>query len=161
MAQVDWDRWFIKMAMLAAEKSKDRSTKVGCVLVGEDNEVLSIGFNGFPRGVDDSIEERYERPQKYEWTEHSERNAIYNAARQGIRLKGSRAYFAWMSPPCADCTRALIQAGIVELIMPDIPFPGVGNGSFYSTEGTAPVMLKETGIPMRVIKWEDKDVCIN
>jgi dCMP deaminase len=169
---MDWDEYFIKQAMLASEKSKDPNTKVGCVIVGEDNVVLSIGFNGFPRGVHETHEEfffengqrkpkpnptrllenRWERPEKYNWIEHAERNAIYNAARHGIRLKGAKAYLNWMPIPCVDCTRALIQSGIVEIIGPDIPFPGQGAGVHYSLSQSND-MLYESLVKVRVVKW--------
>lgn len=115
-----WDSYFMTMANHVATRSKDRSTKVGCVIVGPDNEVRSTGYNSFPRGINDDAPERHERPEKYLWTEHAERNAIYNAARMGTPLKGCRAYLPWF--PCMDCARALVQAGIVELvaIRPDL-----------------------------------------
>lgn len=116
-----WDEFFINMTHIIASKSKDRSTGVGAVIVGEDNEVLSIGYNGFPRGVDDTVAARHERPVKYEFTEHAERNAIYNAARQGIRLKGSIMYINW--EPCPDCARAIVQAGIKEIRGMTRPMP--------------------------------------
>lgn len=104
------------MAYLVASKSKDRSMKCGCVIVGNGNALLSTGFNGFPRLCDDEKEERYQRPEKYNWTEHAERNAIYNAARNGIRLLLSRAYITGF--PCVDCARGIVQAGIEEVIIP-------------------------------------------
>ena len=75
------DDRFMNLAYVA-EWSKDRSTKVGCVVIGPDREVRSMGYNGFPRGINDEIERRHARPDKY--TEHAERNAIYNAARVGV-----------------------------------------------------------------------------
>jgi dCMP deaminase len=111
-----WDSYFFRMAELVASKSKDRSTKVGAVIVGPDNEVRSTGFNGLPRGCNDDIEDRHERPGKYLWAEHAERNSVYAAAMTGVPLKGCRIYVtAW---PCADCTRAIIQSGIKEVIAP-------------------------------------------
>ena len=116
MSQKQWDDFFLRMARLVATKSKDRSTKIGAVIVGEGNEVLSIGFNGFPRWIDDEREERHERPAKYMWTEHAERNAIYNAARCGISLRGASIYLS-CGLPCVDCARAIIQSGIVEVVI--------------------------------------------
>lgn len=119
---MSWDKYFLDMAVFVSGKSKDKSTKVGCVFVGPDNEILSTGFNGFPRGVDDDRAERHERPEKYIWTEHAERNAIYNAARTGTSLKGAKAYVTWY--PCIDCARGLAQVGVIEIICPeprDIP----------------------------------------
>jgi dCMP deaminase len=110
-----WDQRFMELARSVATWSKDNSTIVGCVIVGPDQEVRSLGYNGFPRGVDDNVEKRRERPEKYFWTEHAERNAIFNAARMGTALKGCRAYVSCMFI-CMDCARALAQAGIAEII---------------------------------------------
>jgi dCMP deaminase len=110
MSQATWNQFFINMAEFVATKSKDTSTKVGCVVVGPDNDVRAIGYNGFPRLVDDTVQARLERPAKYLWTEHAERNAVYNAALTGTALKGCTAYMVWF--PCAECARALIQSGI-------------------------------------------------
>jgi len=109
-----WHEYFLDMTDLIKGRSKDRSVQVGCVIVGEGNIVLSSGYNGFPRNVKDK-EERHERPLKYKITEHSERNAIYNAARHGIRLLDSTIYVkVW---PCTDCARAIIQSGIKRIII--------------------------------------------
>lgn len=110
----DWDSYFMDLARLVSSRSKDRSTQTGCVIVGATNEIRSTGYNGFPRGVNDEAEERHARPEKYLWTEHAERNAIYNAARVGTPLAGCRIYLPWI--PCMDCARAIVQAGIVEVI---------------------------------------------
>jgi len=151
---MNWDKFFIEMAMLVSTKSKDPSTKVGCVIVGDDNAVLSIGFNGFPRGVREDVPiDRWDRPQKYSWIEHAERNAIFNAARHGIKLAGARAYLNWEPHPCADCSRALIQSGIVEIIGPDIPFGGAGNGTHYDTS-LADEMCGEAGVKIRTVPWD-------
>ena len=136
---MDWDEFFIELCKTVSKKSKDKSTKIGCVIVGPDNEVRSIGYNGFPRGVIDKTSEdkiqiddliipqqtisennkkilsRFERPLKYKWTEHAERNAIYNAARAGIKLKNCTIYIYGL-PPCTDCSRAIIQSGIKTII---------------------------------------------
>src|SRR5690606_27568597 len=104
MTTANWDRKFMQLAEQLATWSKDRSRRVGCIVVGPNNEVRATGYNGFPRGVDDSVEERYERPAKYKWTEHSERNAIFNAARVGVSLAGCRLYGTTLCP-CAACAR--------------------------------------------------------
>ena len=80
----DWDSRFMDLARHVGAWSKDRSRQVGCVVVGSDNSVRALGFNGFPRGLDDEKEQRHQRPAKYLWTEHAERNAIYSAARNGV-----------------------------------------------------------------------------
>ena len=88
----DWDQRFMELALHVATWSKDRSTKVGCVIVGQYNEIKAVGYNGFVRGSDDSVDARHERPAKYDWTEHAERNAIYQAARCGVSLNGAKMY---------------------------------------------------------------------
>lgn len=109
-----WDRRFLELAHSVGAWSKDRSAKAGCVIVGPDRLIRSTGYNGFVRGVDDEVPSRHERPIKYSWTEHAERNAIYNAARLGIAIEGCTAYVNWF--PCIDCARALVQVGIVRLV---------------------------------------------
>lgn len=111
-----WDDYFMKMADLVASKSKDRSMKCGCVVVGEGNTVLSTGYNGFPRGVNDEDEALHQRPEKYLWTSHDVANAVFNAARNGTKLLDSRAYVT--GHPCHDCARAVLQSGIIEVILP-------------------------------------------
>lgn len=95
--------------------SKDPSTKVGALfLIPDTYQVLSIGYNGMPRNINEKKEERWERPIKYKYVEHAERNAIYNAAYAGTSLKGSVAVVTLF--PCADCSRALIQSGIKAVV---------------------------------------------
>lgn len=174
--QTEWDYFFYHLAKEVSTKSKDPSTKVGCVIVGPSHEVRTIGYNGFPRGVREHIEvpkdekaqrellkqspdyqflldpERWDkRPEKYSWVEHAERNAIYNAARMGTSLEGCTAYLNWLPTPCADCTRAIIQAGIVRIVGPDIPFPGAGCGEHYHTATIEETMLKEAGVQRTIL----------
>jgi dCMP deaminase len=108
---MEWNEYFLNIAEQVKLKSKDQSTQIGAVIVGEDNEVLSTGYNSFPRGMDDSKQERQERPEKYFWFEHAERNAIYNAARVGTPLKGSTIYLT-SGLPCMDCARGIVNSGI-------------------------------------------------
>jgi dCMP deaminase len=114
-----WDARFMELAKMIATWSKDTSTKVGCVIIGPDKEIRSTGYNGFPRGVDDTIPARHERPAKYDFTEHAERNAIYNASLYGASVKNCIMYVTF--PPCADCARGIIQSGIREVIYLDMP----------------------------------------
>lgn len=112
---MNWHEYFFEMAALAAKKSKDKSTQCGAVIVGPAHEIRSTGYNSFPRGLNDDVEERHARPLKYKWMEHAERNAIYNAARIGVSLHGCTIYQDWL--PCCDCARAIIQSGIERLII--------------------------------------------
>ena len=109
-----FDELFLNVAHTVAQKSKDPSTKVGCVIVGPDNEPRSFGWNGFARGVED-LPERMQRPQKYDWTIHAEANAVANAARVGIPLKGCKAYVTHF--PCKSCADMLIQSGVCEVVL--------------------------------------------
>ena len=115
-----WDRRFFQMCALIASWSEDRSRKVGAVIVGTGNNVISTGHNGLPRSVR-SIDARHEKidGEKYYWFEHAERNALYNALRSGARTEGARIYTNIF--PCADCARGIIQAGLVRLNAPEPP----------------------------------------
>jgi dCMP deaminase len=112
---MDWDQYFMSMAYMVAMKSKDQSTKVGTVIVDEENEILATGYNNFPRGFDDSIKERQEKPLKLRLTVHSEVNACLSAARKGMRLHGSRLYCTWAT--CEQCALAIVQSGVKEVIV--------------------------------------------
>jgi dCMP deaminase len=140
-----WDSRFLLLAQVVGNWSKDDSRKVGCIIVGPERDIRATGFNGFPRGVDDDVPERRERPAKYLWTEHAERNAIYNAARTGVPLAGCTAYLPWF--PCMDCARAIAQSGIKTLVCgqrPDLNDPKWG-GDFRSV----PDLLSEAGVELR------------
>lgn len=110
----DWDRRWMDMAHLVGSWSKDRSRKVGAVIVDHDNNLIQIGWNGFPRGIDDNVDSRHMRPDKYHWTEHAERNAINNAAAMGNSTTGCKIYLPLF--PCVGCARSIIQAKIIEVI---------------------------------------------
>jgi dCMP deaminase len=112
---MNWNEYFRNIAHQVKLKSKDERTQIGAVIVGEDNEIVSTGYNSFPRGISDDISERQERPEKYFWFEHAERNAIYNAARIGVSTKGTTMYLT-CGIPCADCCRGIINAGITTIV---------------------------------------------
>lgn len=105
----DWDDWFMTGVYWIASKSKDPKTKIGAIIV-KDKRIISTGYNGIPIGVDESFRNRHQRPEKYKWYEHGERNAIYSAAKHGIVTDGSTLYTNAL--PCADCARGIIQSGI-------------------------------------------------
>ena len=139
-----WDRRFLELAKHISGWSKDPSTKVGCVVVGEDREIRSSGFNGFPRGIEDDSDRLEDRDQKYPLICHAEENAIMHAARIGVSLKGNSAYVTW--PPCSRCTRSLIQAGVNEVVYPkDLDIPDRWKDDFDIAMG----MMKEAGIKVR------------
>ena len=99
-----WVEYFRNLAHNVKLKSKDTSTQIGAITVGKDKEIVSTGYNSFPRGLNDNLKSRQERPEKYYWFEHGERNAIYNAARIGVSTKGCTMYLS-CGIPCVDCTR--------------------------------------------------------
>ena len=109
-----WHRRFMELAFMIAGWSKDTSTKTGAIVVGPDREIRATGYNGLVRGVDDDKPERMERPTKYDFFEHAERNAIYNACLTGTSLRGCVLYAT--HPPCTDCARAIIQSGIKTVV---------------------------------------------
>ena len=109
-----WTEYFRQLAHTVKIKSKDENTQIGAVIVGKDKEIVSTGYNSFPRGIRDDVKERQQRPEKYFWFEHAERNAIYNAARIGVSTKGTTMYLS-CGVPCADCARGIINAGIVRI----------------------------------------------
>jgi dCMP deaminase len=142
-----WDERFMAVARDVASWSKDRSTKVGCVVVSPLRDIKATGYNGFPRGIDDQVEERHERPAKYQWTEHAERNAIYAAARLGTSLDGCTMYVPWF--PCVDCARAIIQAGIAELVAIE---PDSNDPKWGADFKLARQMLLESSVELRYVK---------
>ena len=139
-----WDKRFLALASHIAGWSKDPSTQVGCVVVGPDREIRSTGFNGFPRGIDDSIARLENRELKYPLICHAEENAIMHAARIGISLKGCTAYVTW--PPCSRCARSLIQAGVDEVVYPaESEIPERWGDDFE----IATSMMNEAGLAVR------------
>ena len=159
--QREWDLHFLKLAEVIAEKSCDTSLHVGCVIVGPDNEIRSTGYNGIVRGCN-ITKTRLGRPAKYDWTEHGERNAVYNAARVGIPLKGCTAYIAATprekggNAPCVDCARALISAGITTIIEWNTPSiqSKEETGTWRDKVATSINMLAEAGVRLRLISPE-------
>ena len=127
-----WNKRFIDLCNHIAQWSKDKSTKVGTVIVDSDKRILSVGYNGFPAGVDDDVETRHERPTKYMYIEHSERNAIFTASRIGVSLVDSTLYCNYF--PCPDCTRAIIQSGIKTVYYEKLSVnSGINNEYIYAS----------------------------
>lgn len=145
---MNWDQYFMSMTYLVSMKSKDPSTRIGAVIVGPDHEIRSTGYNGLPRGLDDDQPQRSERPEKLFWYEHGERNAIYNAARMGIALKDCTMYTQGV--PCADCARAVIQAGIRRVIVDKrIEMEkDVGGSKWSESCKRSRVMFEEAGVEL-------------
>lgn len=135
--KTNWDLRFMVLADHIAQWSKDRSTKVGAVIVIDKNPV-SMGYNGFPRGCNDDLDSRHERPTKYDWVLHAEENAIMNAARHGQRTLGADMYVNWF--PCAKCAGMMVNAGIKRIFCdkePDFNNPTFGAGFKLALEKLA------------------------
>ena len=110
-----WGDKYIHLAKEISTWSKDPSTKVGAVVIGEHGQLLSQGYNGFPRGIKDSKERLNNRERKYELVVHAEMNAIYNASLTGVSLKDSTLYVYGL-PICNECAKGIIQVGIKKVI---------------------------------------------
>lgn len=114
---INWDEYFMGVAILASRRSKDPNTQVGACIVNDDNKIMSVGYNGLPRGCSDDEfpwerEGEKDSDTKYPYVCHAELNAILNAG--GNDLKGTRIYVALF--PCNECAKAIIQCGIKEII---------------------------------------------
>jgi dCMP deaminase len=155
-----WDKHFVGLALYHSRLSKDPSTRVGSVIVGPDREILSAGFNGFPRGITDSHARLHDRDMKLKLVVHAEMNALLAAARTGMRLKGCTLYLActddsgliWGGPPCTRCTVEIIQVGISEIV--SYPPKNVPS-RWHEDLVLARSLVEEAGIKYREIAVED------
>ena len=116
-----WNNYFLDMAKLASTRSPDSQTKCGCIVVDKKHRILSQGYNGFPRGLNDK-ELPTTRPDKYPWMIHAEANALLNC---NTPLHGATAYIT--TAPCFSCLLLMWQAGITEVV--------------YATDGDTPHMI--------------------
>lgn len=138
---INWDEYFMGIAMLSAMRSKDNSTQVGACIVNSDHRIISIGYNGMPNGCDDN-DMPWERTgvtsldTKYPFVCHAELNAILNNASNN--LAGCTMYVTLF--PCNECTKALIQSGIRRIVYYD--------NKYADTESVraSVIMLKKCGI---------------
>lgn len=152
---INWDEYFMGVALLSGERSKDPNSQVGACIVSEDNKILSIGYNGFPTGCSDD-EISWEREgdfseTKYPYVCHAELNAILNYT--GTTLKNSRIYVALF--PCNECAKAIIQSGIKEVIyMCD---------KYADTDGVkaSKIMFDNCGVSYRKYEMVGKDIVIS
>jgi len=145
------DKWklrFTELAKHVANWSKDKSTKVGAIIVNpEDRNPISMGFNGFPTKVNEDIPERHERPLKYLYTVHGEINAIANAAKNGQRTKDCDMYVNYF--PCCNCAGAIVNAGIKKLICENKP--DFNNERWGENWKISLIILTEGGVEIEYI----------
>lgn len=151
---ISWDEYFMGLAILSSERSKDPSTRVGACIVNKDNKILSIGYNGAPIGFDDDImpwgREGDYLDTKYPYVCHSELNAVLNCS---TSVKDAIMYVTLF--PCSECTKIIIQSGIKEVIyLCD---------KYASTDSVkaSKIMLDNCGIKYRKYEMVGKDIVIN
>jgi len=117
-----WINRYLNLASHIADWSKDPSSKIGAVAIGTKGQILSQGYNGFPRGVNDSPANYNDRDLKLKLVVHAEMNVIYNASYNGVSLDGS-TLFVYGLPTCSDCAKGVVQVGIKRVIMPKMDIP--------------------------------------
>ena len=144
-----WDERYLQLAKEVSTWSKDPSTKVGAIAVGDKGQVLSQGYNGFPRGIKDN-DRLSDKEMKYRYVVHAEMNCIYNATFHGTSLNGATLYVYGL-PMCNECAKAIIQVGITRVVSPytgNIEVPEKWKISCAHTQ----LILKEVNIPYQFIK---------
>lgn len=141
--------FFMQMAQLMSTLSKDPSTKVGCIIVSKKGYIISEGYNGFPHGIADTPERLNDRAQKYPRVVHGEANAIINAGRNGTKIEDGIVFVT--QPPCPDCTKMLIQAGISAVFYIDLDPSKKNVAGWRDMLDISFDMFKEAGIPCEVI----------
>jgi dCMP deaminase len=152
MTSTVWDKRFLSLAEHVAQWSKDPSTKVGAVLVGDNKLVVGLGYNGFARGVHDTDERLNDRPTKYAMVVHAEVNAILMA---GEKAKGASLY-VWpsFSIPCIchDCCKTAIQAGVKEVVgLPPSPEYAERAKRWQDSIDISRIMCEEAGVGYRAV----------
>lgn len=152
---ISWDEYFMGIAILSAQRSKDNNTQVGSCIVSDENKILSLGYNGMPIGCpDDNMPwKRSGAPleTKYMFVCHAELNAILNSPAPS--LKGSRVYTTLF--PCNECTKAIIQSGIREVIYLDDKYNGT------DTDLAAKMMFDMAGVTYRKYEPSGNSITIN
>jgi dCMP deaminase len=139
-----WDERFLDLAAHIALWSKDPSSKIGAVAIGENRNVLSLGYNGFPRNVWDGGGRLEDKDIKYKLVVHAECNCIFNAGKNGVSLKGATLYVSGI-PVCNECAKGVIQSGITRVVMRHKPMTEKWRESFQWTK----LMFSES-----YVEWE-------
>ena len=151
---ISWDQYFMGIAILSSERSKDPSTRVGACIVNSDNKILSMGYNGAPTGLSDDImpwdREGDNLKTKYPYVCHSELNAILNCP---TSVKGARCYVTLF--PCNECAKAIIQSGIKEVIYL--------SDKYHDSDGcrASRMMFDNCGVTYRKYEMAGKDIVIS
>ena len=138
-----WDARWLEIAGVVSTWSKDPSTKIGAIAV-KDKRLVSTGYNGFPRGIQDYDHRGNNREEKYKYVVHAEMNCIYNANYHNQSLKGSTMYIVGL-PVCHECAKGLIQVGVKRIVTPQQDIPE----KWQQSCGDAHLFFEEVGI-----KWD-------
>lgn len=146
--QLSWNERFMQMAELVSTWSKDPSRKIGAVAVGSKRQILSTGYNGFPRGIDDNEERLNNRELKYQYVVHAEQNMIYNATYNGISLDGASLYVYGL-PICHECAKGIIQVGIKEVFIHRKSL--LDRPNWYDSYLKSKEMFDEAGIVVKLV----------
>ena len=152
---ISWDEYFMGVAMLSGMRSKDPNTQVGACIVSQDNKILSMGYNGFPKGCDDDefpwARTGESNETKYPFVTHAELNAILNY--RGGSLEGAKIYVALF--PCNECAKAIIQSGIRKIVYL--------SDKYETSDSTlaSKRMLKEAGVEFEPLVTERKELTIS
>lgn len=151
MLMSKWDARFCKLAKYVSRWSKDPKAKVGAVIMSKKGGDISIGYNGFPMGVEDSVDRLSDKEKKLELIVHAEMNALLAA---GSRANGSTLY-VWGKPICARCAGSIIQAGVKHVVAPN-PSAGNSDSKWKERGEVAAQMLFEAGLKITLYaKAED------
>ena len=144
---ISWDEYFMGLAHLSALRSKDPNTQVGACIVDKDNKIVSVGYNGMPRGVKDTdvpwAREGGFKETKYAYVVHAELNAILNTPRS---LKDCTLYVSLF--PCNECAKAIIQSGIKKIVYESDKYNGT-DGNVVSKK-----MLNLAGVELVQLPYE-------
>lgn len=151
--QYKWDLRYLKLAREIGSWSKDPSSKIGSVIVGDEGRVLSTGYNGFPRGINDYESRLNDREVKYAYVVHAEMNCIYNASSYGVSLRNTTIYVYGL-PACSECAKGIIQSGIKRVVYTasrDIP------EHWHESAKTTADMFAEAGVDFIYIEKIEVD----
>jgi len=144
MKSTKWDKRFLDLAKLCGSWSKDPSTQVGAVIVDGNNRIVSIGFNGFPQGVEDSEERLVDRERKYDIIVHAEANALMFANKS---VEGCTLY-TWPFQPCSRCAGLIIQSGITRIVSIK-----ENNNLWENNFSLARQLFKESGVSLEYVEF--------
>jgi dCMP deaminase len=144
-----WDLRFMNLAKETASWSKDLRTKVGSVIVRDKNPI-SLGFNGLPVNCNDEIKERFESPQKYMWTIHSEANSLVQAAKHGVKTEGCAMYVTLF--PCANCAGLIVNGGIKKLVCENKP--NLNDERWGENWKTSLIIFEEGGVEVIYMNYD-------